>query len=359
MMNRRAFPVFLAVVLILIVSSFTVSAQQTRAVPSNDSFSAPIPIKVGKNAVVPDIGAATNEAGEPIASCKGGTVIPHTVWFTVSVPLSSVVSLSTFGSILHTSQSYGIDTVLAVYDRTAPMTFTEIACNDDMNGTTAAQLVFTALGGKTYYIAAGTFGMGPFLPDSTLKLSTRMLSSTILPPNYDFESPITDPGWTVKNGDNDQIECSNPAYPAANNVCTFRFTGTPGRTTKLIHTTPFQPVFVPRKNAIMTNLFYFRIMDLPALTNTKVKFLVTYRDGTPPSAITWNLSGTAALPGYAGRSLAVTLKSGKIASIKTIVKFAEPAGTMLFDYLYYYYLADPMTRGSGLLPVPPAASEKQ
>jgi len=355
-MNRSSFSGSLVVALTLIFSSIGVSAQQPRAVPPNDNLIAATALQVGKSHTVLDIGAATNEASEPVASCRGGAVIPHTVWFTVTQPISSVISLSTFGSLMFTPQVHTMDTMLAVYELTGPGAFTEVACNDDTNGTTAAQLVFTATSGKTYYIAAGTFSTTAFFPESTLKLTSRMLSTTIFPLNYDFETPITDPGWKLKNADDDHIECSNPSYASMVGLCAFRFIGAPGITTKLVQTLPFPTSFTPRKNAFLSGLFYFRVLDTAALTNTKAKFIVSYSDGTPRSVLTLNLAG-AALPGYDVRLFSLQLKSSKIASVKIVFKFGEPAGTLLVDFVQYYYAADPGTRTSGLLavPVPPAA----
>ena len=355
-MSRNSFSVFLVLALTLIFSTITASAQQPRALPSNDNLITPTVLQIGKSQLVPDIGAATNEATEPVSTCKSGSVIPHSVWFVITLPTSSSISLSTFGSQLLTPQVFTMDTMLAVYELTGPGTFAERACSDDTNGIMAAQLVFAATAGKTYYIAAGTFSSGPFLPESTLKLTSRMLATTIVPLNYDFEAPITDPGWKLKNADNDQIVCSNPTYFAVNGACVFRFSGAPGITTKLVQTLPFPATFTPRKNAFLSGIFYFRVMDTAALANTKVKFIVNYSDGTPPSTLTLNLAG-AALPTYDIRLFALPLKSGKVASVKLLFKFGESAGTLLVDYIWYYYDADPGTRASGLLPlpVPPSA----
>jgi hypothetical protein len=357
-MNRNALSVFLAVALTIILSSFSVNAQQPRAVPPNDNFINATAIRIGKSYTVTGIDAATNEVGEPVTSCRGGTLIPHTVWFTFTQPMGSSVALSTFGSILLMPQIYSMDTVLAVYELTGPATFNEIACNDDANGMLAAQLVFNANGEKTYYIAAGSFSQTTFSPGSTMKLTSRMLSTSILPLNYEFESPINSPGWTLKNADDDQIVCSNPAYPAVNGDCTFRFTGISGRTTKLVQTVPFPPAFTPRKNAFLGGGFYYRNIDIPSLSSAKVKFTVSYNDGTPPYTQTVNLAGAAPFPGYTLRLVTIPLKSSKVASVKALVKFGEPAGILLIDYIYFFYMSDPMTRG-GLLPVPPAADEEQ
>jgi hypothetical protein len=119
----------------------------------------------------------------------------------------------------------------------------------------------------------------------------------------------------------------------------------------------FPSTFAPRKNAFLSGGFYIRVLDTAAIGTTKVKIVITYSDGTPPNSQSVNLAGTAAAPSYAFRLITNALKSSKIASIKILVKFASSTGVLLVDNLYYYYEADPATRGSGLLPVPvpPAA----
>jgi hypothetical protein len=356
-MSIRRISLLLAIALTLILSSFRVNAQQPRSVPNNDNIINAKTIKIGKNYSVPDIGAASNEVGEPTATCRAGSVIPHTVWYTFTQPVGSYVSLSTFGSLLSTPQVTTMDTMLAVYELTGPSKFTERACVDDVNGITAAQLVFIATAGKTYYIAVGTFGTGPFLEASTLKLNTRMLSTLFFPLNHDFETAISNPGWTVKNGNDDQITCANASYPAYVGSCTFRFIGTPGVTTKLVQTLPFPTYFAPRKNALLSATLYFRVMDTLSLGATKIKYVVSYSDGTLPSIQTINLTGAVPLGGYDIIMTPIALKSSKVASIKLEVRFGASTGSLLFDYPSYFYGADPATRGSGLLPVPtPAAN---
>lgn len=358
LMKRSTLSAFLVLTLTVIFASVSASAQQPRAVPPNDNFVSATPIKIGKNYKVPDIGAATNETGEPVATCRGDT-IANSVWFTFSQPQFSTVFLSTFGTLLATENFENFDTVLAVYELTAPGVFNERACSDDANGIAAAQIVFAPTPGITYYVVAGTFSDSVFLPQSTLKLSSRMLTTRITVPNANFEQPLTGSDWKTKNAGDDQVECSNPAYPASAADCAFRFAGTPGVTSKLVQTIPFPAAFVPRKNAYLNSYFHYRVMDAATIGKAKVKFIISYSDGTPPSVKVVNLTGAAATPGYVYRQIAQPVKSGKIASVKIVVAFGSSTGTLMFDDVGMYYAADSATRGSGLLPVPPAASEKQ
>jgi hypothetical protein len=353
-MNRSSFSALLAVALVFILSSITASAQQPRAVPPNDSFTSPTAIQIGKKYSVSDIAGATNEINEPVASCRiGMSVIPHSVWFAVNLPENSRVYLSTFGTLLVTPNYHSINTVLAIYEQTDPGVFAERACSDDTNGLSAA-VTFTATAGVTYYIVAGSYSDDSMLPESTLKLTTRMITTNILLPNHSFETPVNGTDWTLKNGGDDQPICSDASYPVISGSCAFRFTGTPDMMTKLSQTLPFPPAFAPRKNAFLTSFFYFRVMDTAALGTAKIKFIINYSDGTPPSIRTINLTGLAAMPVYDFRQFTHTLKSSKVASIKFVIKFGSPTGTLLVDYVRFRYDADAMTRAGGLLPVPQA-----
>jgi hypothetical protein len=354
-MKRRSLFILLAVALGLMLSSLAVSAQQPRAVPPNDSFTSATAIKIGKNYQVPDIGAATNQAGEPVAICRENEVIPHSVWFTFNVPVPSTIALSTFGTVLMTPEANSFNTVIAIYEQTSPGVFSWRACSDGANGISAGQLVFNAGSGTTYYIVAGTYSSESLLPESTLKLNTRMLATDLLLPNTSFETPINGTDWKLKNDDDDQIVCSDAMYPAPFGLCAFRFTGTPGITTKLTQTIAF-PAFAPRKNALVSNRFYFCVMDTAAIGMAKARFIIFYSDGTSPSIKTVDLTGTVADPACTGRHFALALKSKKVASIKFDLKFGSSAGTLLLDYVSYFYTADQMTRTSGLLPVPQAAN---
>jgi hypothetical protein len=357
-MTRKPFYAFLIVTLTGILSSFNASAQQVRVVPPNDSFATPTAITIGKSYAVADIGAATNQTGEPNATCNGNAPIVNSVWFTFTVPAFSFVSLSTFGSVLATDLNETNDTILAVYTPSGPGTFTESACNDDANGINSAQLVFAALGGVTYYVAAGTFDNYDFLPSSTLKHNTRMLSTSIPPVNPSFETPIGGPGWAVKNGDDDTRVCSDPIYPGLGSPCAFRFIGAPDRTTKLVQTMPFPSAFLPRKNGHLIAIFYVRIMDTGIIDNSKAKITVRYTDGTRPTVRTVNLTGLASTGDYLFHRVFIGLKSGKVASVKFEFKFGAEDGVLMVDEVLLYYSADPATRGAGLLPVPPSPAAK-
>ncbi|HEY4282501.1 MAG TPA: PPC domain-containing protein, partial [Chthoniobacterales bacterium] len=116
--------------------------------PANDNFSGAFvlsgeaPVASGSNS------NATKEAGEPAhAGSTGG----HSVWWRWTAPTSGYASVSTAGS--------DFDTLLAVYTGTQVSALTEIASNDQANGTDQSQVVFAVTAGVEYRIAVdGWFG---------------------------------------------------------------------------------------------------------------------------------------------------------------------------------------------------------
>src|SRR5690606_30879662 len=142
-MKTRGFVLFTVFTLILLLPSLTLIAQQPRAVPPNDNFITAKAIHIGKNYSVSDIGAATNQGGEPTTTCRSNTVIPHSVWYTFVPAVSSNVYLTTDGSAFYGQFASTGDTVLAVFELTGPGTFLEVTCNDD-SGSTFSEVRFVA-----------------------------------------------------------------------------------------------------------------------------------------------------------------------------------------------------------------------
>ena len=234
------------------------------------------------------------------------------------------------------------------HDRTK-FTFESV---DDLNGA-SANTVFEATANVNYYVAVGTYSTAALLPESILKLTTRILHTGVFAPSQNFEATLEAESWTLKNGTDDQIVCGDGTYPSWIGSCAFRFVGTPGVTTSLSQTLAFPSFFKPRKNAALTAAFVLRVIDAAALENTKIKLIVRYKDGTPPTVRKINLNGMAASGVYANRSVYAFLASPKVASVRLLFRYGESSGTLMLDAVGYFYIADIATRG--LLPVPPSA----
>lgn len=350
------------IVLMLIVLSISLlfvpaaSAQAApRAVPANDDFVNAKPIKIGKNYTVLDIGAATTDAGQPSLTSCGASAINNSVWFSIFLPSTSSVYLSTEGTSLIDPTSDSNDTVIAVFTGNTIGTLSQVACNDDA-GSLFSELHVGLIANTTYYVMAGTFSSTNYDPSSVFKLNTRLKNTAIYFDNYDFELPLTPADWKVNNSTGDAPICGNVTYTAYVGSCAFRFVGNAGEASKLKQTLPLPSFFVPRKNGLLRFTLPLRVMDA-ALGPAKVKFKVTYSDGTPPSILVVNLAGTAPMASYGGFTKNIYLASGNVAGVSIIVPFKSTVGTLLIDFVYFSYSATASTR-EGVLPAPVAAAVK-
>jgi hypothetical protein len=123
---------------------------------NNDNFANSIAL-TGTSASTTGVNTnATLETGEPsIGGITGG----HSVWWSWTAPVSGTVALNTFGS--------NFDTLLGVYTGSAVNGLTQVAVNDDANGTLQSQVSFNATAGTTYridvdgyYGASGNIALG-------------------------------------------------------------------------------------------------------------------------------------------------------------------------------------------------------
>src|SRR5262249_12264474 len=91
---------------------------------------------------------SSGETGEP--NHAGWSTPLNSVWYNYTAPTAGSVSLSLQGS--------GFDTTLAVYTGSAVNALTQVASNDDANGTTLqSALTFTPVPGPPYRIPIDGF----------------------------------------------------------------------------------------------------------------------------------------------------------------------------------------------------------
>ncbi|MBI1195581.1 MAG: S8 family serine peptidase [Gammaproteobacteria bacterium] len=108
----------------------------------NDNFASAIPMTGNRWTAYGDNIDATKENGEPShAGVSGG----KSLWWSWTAPLNGVVDLSTTGS--------DFDTLLAIYQGSAPTALTQVAANNDAPPANTSALSFTASAGATYRIA--------------------------------------------------------------------------------------------------------------------------------------------------------------------------------------------------------------
>ena len=131
---------------------------------------------------------------DPTPSCTYGNYpIQHSVWFSFTPATSMFVTFSAFGSILTTGGNVTNDSVIGVYTG-SPGNLTEVACNDDANGTLTSMLTMPVTAGETYYILTGGWWntTGDFLLTAT---------ESIVPINDDFEDALQIDALPYANSD--------------------------------------------------------------------------------------------------------------------------------------------------------------
>lgn len=348
----RPFRISFSVLFVLFLG-LTSAAQSPRVIPSNDNFANAITLVPGKGYSVSDIGAATNEGGEPGVSCGPGTIY-NSVWYKIAPADEIELYLSTAGTQLYHPSGDSIDTVFAVFQGADLGSLTESECADDQ-GSLFSELFLTLNSPTPIYIAVGTYDNTDFLSPSVLKFTTRVTDIRFDIVNNGFETPVVAP-WKIKNGTADDRICSNPSYPSYAGVCAFRFVGDPtGTTAKLVQVIPVSTAVQYRKNAAVMFYWKHRALDEPEIDGTKVILTALYSDGTLPTKRTFRLDNVASQASYTEDQTFVYLASSKLSSIKIEFRFNSSVGSMLFDDFELAYNATANTRDAGVLPLPAAA----
>lgn len=110
--------------------------------PANDNFANAIVLSGAAPSTTGTNVSATKESGEPNHAGDAGG---HSVWWRWTAPASGSALISTAGTDL--------DTLLAVYTGNQVNALTEIASNDQANGTNQSQVTFPVTAGVEYKIA--------------------------------------------------------------------------------------------------------------------------------------------------------------------------------------------------------------
>lgn len=113
-------------------------------VPANDNFASAQVLTGASGSVGVNTTGASREAGEPDHAHGGGR---NSVWYTWTAPAAGNVTFETVGS--------DFDTTLAAYSGTSLVSLVALASNDDVEaGVLSSRVVFAAVAGQTYRIAA-------------------------------------------------------------------------------------------------------------------------------------------------------------------------------------------------------------
>jgi len=164
------------------------------APPPNDDFNNATKITPFPYSTNEDVTNATTAPDDPF--CYGAN---QTVWFAYTPTTNIRLEANTFGS--------NYDTTLSVYTGTRGA-LTQIACNDDSNGTVQSRVRFEATAGTTYY----------FMVSSNFPVSPAYLTFNLLqaPPPFTFSASVAQFGSVEPSTGiatiNASVTCDQPAY---------------------------------------------------------------------------------------------------------------------------------------------------
>ena len=164
--------------------------------PPNDDFNSPTVIPSMPFTVSQDVTNATTAPDDPF--CVGRT---QTVWFSFTPTINMRLEANTFGS--------NYDTTLSVYTG-ARGALTQLACNDDSNGSVQSRVRFDAVAGTTYFFMVSSFS---FFPVSSANLTFNLVPAppplAIAPSVTQFGSIDPTTGAATISG---FVSCTQPAF---------------------------------------------------------------------------------------------------------------------------------------------------
>ena len=140
------------------------SLQYAQNSPAHDNFASP---KAITGAIGKDYSSNVRSTGEP-GEPNHGSIPDRSVWYSWTAPESGTATFNT--------REANFDTVLASYTGTTITGLTQLASNDQFNGTNQSKITFAVTSGTTYRIAVDGFGA------TTGNIG---LQWTINPPVYD------------------------------------------------------------------------------------------------------------------------------------------------------------------------------
>lgn len=164
--------------------------------PPNDDFNNPMVIPSMPFTTSQNVTNATTAPDDPF--CTGRA---QTVWFSFTPTQNMRLEANTFGS--------NYDTTLSVYTGTRGA-LTQLACNDQSNGTNQSRVRFDAVAGTTYFFMVASFS---FFPVSGANLTFNLVPA---PPPLSISPSVTqfgtvDPstGAATISG---FVACTQPAF---------------------------------------------------------------------------------------------------------------------------------------------------
>lgn len=164
--------------------------------PPNDDFNGPTVIPSMPFTTSQNVTNATTAPDDPF--CAGRT---QTVWFSFTPTQNMRLEANTFGS--------NYDTTLSVYTGTRGA-LTQVACNDQSNGTNQSRVRFDAIAGTTYFFMVSSFS---FFPVSGANLTFNLVPA---PPPLSISPSVTQFGTVDPSSGAATISgfvaCTQPAF---------------------------------------------------------------------------------------------------------------------------------------------------
>ena len=143
---------------------------------------------------------STGEPGEP----NHGSIPDRSVWYSWTAPET--------GSAVFNTRESNFDTVLAAYTGTTITGLTQLASNDQFNGTNQSKITFPVTAGTTYRIAVDGFGA---------TTGSVGLQWSINPPaNDNFAAPTR--AERARRGSHRRPRCAPPASPVSSTTTAAR-----------------------------------------------------------------------------------------------------------------------------------------
>src|SRR5438105_3254105 len=209
-----------AIVVLALVGPTTALAQ-----PPNDDFATATTINSLPFNTTEDTSQATWDLSDPTGCSSNGSV-----WFAFTAPSNMEIEAYTFGS--------DYDTVLSAWTGSQG-SLSEVACNDDVNGSLQSRITFQAAAGTTYYFMVAVCCGDGFNGGGNLQFTVAQI---VPPANDDFADATTIGALPFSDTPDLRTASTEPGEPSpgcfysnTNNTVWYSFT--PGATQSITATT--------------------------------------------------------------------------------------------------------------------------
>ncbi|HEU5077958.1 MAG TPA: S8 family serine peptidase [Opitutaceae bacterium] len=265
---------------------------------------------------------ATPEPSEPSHGAAGGA----SLWWTWTAPRSGTAVVDTAAS--------SFDTTVAVYTGSTLVGLTQVAANDDSDGTTTSHLSFAVVSGTAYHIAVDGKGGATGLIQLSLGLA---------PANDDFANAVTLSGATGKSSGTNHGATRQAGEPTASsdagatgNGRTVWYSWTAPKSGRFGFSVPTQ-IFTPivsvytgsSVNALSLIASQVNDCDFTATSGVTYKIAVDTADVAGSFTLVYTEGYAFTIDAHVYSSAAITLDD--------VLVFATNAGTLFYSSSNYWF----------------------